>query len=82
MTHIPRIFATQFMFVYLSHGVMPLESDKRIRVDKIRKTPLESADSSGVFRTIFIFAQLLSGGHQTCKSPTTHSELRPETWTH
>ena len=55
MTHIPRIFATQFMFVYLRRSLMPLKSDKRIRVDKIRKTPLEPTRSSGVFRAVFIF---------------------------
>ena len=55
MTHIPRIFATQFMFVYLRRSLMPLKSDKRIRVDKIRKTPLEPTRSSGVFCTVLFF---------------------------
>lgn len=43
------------MFVYLRHGVMPLESDKRTRVDKIRKTPLEPTNSAGFFVPFLFF---------------------------
>ena len=39
---------------------MPPKSDKRTRVDKIRKTPLEPTRSSGVFRTVFIFRRIYS----------------------
>ena len=73
MTHIPWIFATQFKFYYFRHGIMPLESDKRIRVAKIRKTPLEPTDSAG-FRAVLIFSPKLRGSvHRTRKGPTTHS---------
>ncbi len=34
---------------------MPLKGDKQIRVDKIRKTPLEPTGSSGVFRAVLFF---------------------------
>ena len=41
---------------------MPLKNDKRIRVDKIRKTPLEPTCSSGVFRTILFFRRSFPAG--------------------
>lgn len=55
---------------------MPLESDKRIRVDKIRKTPPEPTGPAGFFVPFLFCAQLLGGGHQTRKSPTAHSMRR------
>ena len=36
---------------------MPLESDKRTRVDKIRKTPLEPTDSAGFFAPFYFSAR-------------------------
>ena len=55
---------------------MPLESDKRIRVDKIRKTPLEPTGLAGFFVPFLFCAQLLGGGHQTRKGPTTSKMWR------
>ena len=76
MTHIPRIFATKFMFVYLRHGVMLLESNKQIRVDKIRKTPPEPTGPAGFFAPFYFSTQLLGGACRTRKGPTTHSTWR------
>ena len=52
---------------------MPLKSDKRIRVAKNRKTPLEPTNSAGFFAPFLFCAQLLGGGHQTRRGPATHS---------
>ena len=76
MTHIPRIFATHFTFVYFRHGVMPLKSDKRIRVDKIRKTPLEPTSLAGFFAPFYFLTQLLGGFHYVREGPATHSMRR------
>ena len=40
--------------------VMPMESDKRIRVDKIRKNPAGAYRLSGVFRIVFILRRSCS----------------------
>ena len=54
---------------------MPLESDKRIRVDKIRKTLLEPISSAGFFVLFLFFDAACSAVSTACPKAPPHIHM-------